>query len=59
MLSSFAGAHSRLGSRLARTTRLEMRSHKTNVTHATNASQAQMVNDLLKNHALAAAYRDC
>jgi hypothetical protein len=36
-----------------------MRSHETNVTHATNASQAQMVNELLKNDALAAAYRDC
>jgi hypothetical protein len=39
--------------------RLEMRSHETNVTHATNASQAQMVNELLKVLALAAAYRDC
>jgi hypothetical protein len=39
--------------------RLEMRSHDMNVTHATNASQAQMVNELLKNDALAAAYRDC
>jgi hypothetical protein len=36
-----------------------MRSHETNVTHATNASQAQMVNELLKNQALAAAYGDC
>jgi hypothetical protein len=36
-----------------------MRSHEPNVTHATNASQAQMVNDLLKKLALAAAYRGC
>jgi hypothetical protein len=36
-----------------------MRSHESNVTHATNASQAQMVNELLKIDALAAAYRDC
>jgi hypothetical protein len=57
MLSSFAGAHSR--GVAAEPPRLEMRSHETNVTHATNASQAQMVNELLKVLALAAAYRDC
>src|SRR5689334_21561991 len=37
----------------------EMRSHERNVTHATNASQAQMVKGLLKIIALAAAYRTC
>jgi hypothetical protein len=57
MLSSIEGAHS-LGV-AAEPPRHEMRSHETNVTHATNASQAQMVNELLKNDALAAAYRDC
>jgi hypothetical protein len=37
----------------------EMRSHERNVTHETNASQAQMVNELFKIVALAAAYRTC
>src|SRR5689334_11181710 len=37
----------------------KMRSHDGNVTHATNSSQAQMVNELLKIRALAAAYRTC
>jgi hypothetical protein len=36
-----------------------MRSHERNVTHATNASQAQKINDLFKIVALAAAYRTC
>jgi hypothetical protein len=59
MLSSTEGAHSRRAAVLPEPPRLEMRSHEPNVTHATNASQAQMVNELLKNDALAAAYRDC
>jgi len=42
-----------------RATPVEMRSHERNVTHDTNASQAQMFNDLLKIVALAAAYRMC
>jgi hypothetical protein len=36
-----------------------MRSHDGIVTHATNASQAQMVKQLLKKAALAATYRMC
>jgi hypothetical protein len=40
-------------------TPVEMRSHERNVTQDTNSSQAQMFNDLLKNGALAAAYRTC
>jgi hypothetical protein len=40
-------------------TRQKMRSHDRIVTHATNSSQAQMVNELLKKCALAAAYRMC
>jgi hypothetical protein len=59
MLSSFDGSAFAWGAVLPEPPRLEMRSHEPNVTHATNASQAQMVNELLKIDALAAAYRDC
>jgi hypothetical protein len=57
MPTSFAGAH--IQGEAFGATRLKMRSHERNVTHTSNASQAQKMTLLLKNLALAAAYRIC